>query len=122
MMELDIQRRMTREFIASAPTEIVLIPTVSTVLPSGGKSSVDGTPRAAQNFKLIPMTFDQRPTITVDGVDRVISYTLLGEYDAAMAVWDHWTGDDGSVYTIVAFAPGHEYEKKALVERRLPEG
>ena len=120
MSTITMQRWLTRAFIASDPTVISLIPTEETVLPNGGKSRVDGIPRIPQKFVVIPMTFDQRPTVTAGGVERVISYTLLGLWDAEMELWDHWVGDDGSTYTIVAFADGHGYEKKGLVERHLP--
>lgn len=121
-LELQMKQRGTREFIAADTTRIALIPTETELLDSGARSSVDGTPRDEQDFKLIPMTFDQRATITVDGVERIIDYTLLGAHDCLMAVWDHWTGDDGSIYTVVAVAPGHGYETKGLVERHMPAG
>lgn len=121
MSTLDIQRRMTREFIAQDPTTIELIPSLVTLQSSGGKKRFDGPPRQPQDFKLIPMTFDQRPTVTIDGVDRIISYTLVGAHNCIMELWDHWT-DDEDTYVIIAFAPGYGYERKGLVERRLPGG
>ena len=121
MSTLTIQRRMTQEFIAEDPVTIALIPSVAVVQSSGNKKRFDGPPRTPQEFKLIPMTFDQRPTVTVDGVDRIISYTLLGVHNAVMELWDHWV-DDEDTYVIMAFAPGYGYEKKGLVERRLPGG
>lgn len=121
MTMLDIQRRLTREFIAQDPLTLELIPQALEVQLSGSKKLVAQAPREPQDFKLIPMTFDQRPTVTADGVERIISYTLLGTHDCAMGVWDTWSDDTG-IYLIVAFAPGHGYEKKGLVEHRLPVG
>lgn len=121
MSTVETQRRMTKAFIDEDPTTIVLIPTVRQLQPSGGERQTDGEPRTPQTFKVIPMTFDQRPTVTVDGVDRIISYTLLGEYNCTMELWDHWT-DGEDEFVIVAFAAGFGYEKKGLVERRLPGG
>lgn len=120
MAQLDTQRRLTREFIAYDPTAIILIPTVVTAQSNGGSTRVDGPPRVSQQFKLIPMSHDRKPVVTVDGVDRMIDYTLLGEWDSSMELWDHWEGSDGSTFTIVAFADGMDYQKKGLVERRLP--
>lgn len=119
IITLDAQRRMTKWFIDEDPTTIVLIPTEITVQPSGDKRRSDGPPRAPQIFKVIPMTFDQRPTVTVDGVDRIVSHTLLGEHFCTMELWDHWI-DGEDTYVIIAFAPGYGYERKALVEKRLP--
>lgn len=119
LITLDQQRRLTKWFIDEDPTTIALIPTEVVLQPSGGKRQVDGPARVPQVFKLIAMTFDQRPTVTIDGVERIISYTLLGEWDSTMELWDHW--DDGTdEYVIIAFAPGYDYERKGLVERRLP--
>lgn len=119
---LAAQRRVTRGYIDADPTTVTLIPSTVTVLANGGKSQVDGIPRTPQRFKLIQVAFDARPTLTVDGVERIISYILLGTHDSTMEVWDHWSGDDGSVYTIVALGEGFGYEKKGLVERHLPGG
>jgi hypothetical protein len=119
MTTLSIQRRMTEAFIADDPTTIVLIPTQRTLQSSGDRTASDGPPRLPQVFKLIPMTFDQRPTVTADGVERIISYTILGTYDSIMELWDHWK-DGEDTFVIVAFTDGHGYEKKGLVERRLP--
>jgi hypothetical protein len=116
----EVQRRQTKAFIAMDPTDIVLIPVVETSTPSGGKIRKDGTPRAVQTFKVIVMTFDQRPTVTSAGVERLIDYTLLGEWNAVMAVDDKWQDEDGGWIEIVAFTDGHGYEKKALCARHLP--
>lgn len=119
---LDVNRAMTAAFIADNPTTISLTPQAIQVQANGSRKLVAGTPRAEQDFKLIPMTFDQRPTVLADGVERIISYTLLGTHDSVMEVWDTWTADDGTIYLIVAMAEGFGYEKKGLVERRLPVG
>jgi hypothetical protein len=68
---------------------------------------------------MIPMTFDQRPTVTTGGVERTLDYTLLGEWDATVEVWDIWYHPDqpNDYYMVVAFADGHGYETKALCER-----
>ena len=116
----DAQRAITTAFIQDDPTAIVLTPQVVTVTPGGGRAMVPGTPRASQTFKLIPMTFDQRPTVTAGGVERIIDYTLLGEWDSVGEVWDKFDlGDETEYYLVVAIAPGHGYEKKYLCERHL---
>ena len=114
------QRAITTAFIADDPTSIVLTPQEVTTTAGGGRSMVAGTPRAAQTFKLIPMTFDQRPTVTAGGVERVIDYTLLGEWDSVGEVWDKFDlGDTNEYFLVVAIAPGHGYEKKYLCERHI---
>jgi hypothetical protein len=119
---LAVNQAMTAAFIADSPTAVILTPQAVLVEANGARKLVPQSPRAEQTFKLIPMTFDQRPTLLIDGVERIISYTLLGTHDSIMEVWDTWTGADGSTYLIVAMAEGFGYEKKGLVERRLPVG
>lgn len=109
-------RKQTQAFIATDPTSIVLIPSVRTRSASGGWTIEDGTPRPEQVFKMIPMTYQQKPTITVDGKERIVDYTLLGNWDAVMERGDHWTLPDGRRAEIIELAPGHGYETKGLVE------
>jgi hypothetical protein len=119
MSERDAQIELTSAFIAADPTEVVLVPTVETITASGTKLRTVGTPRDPQTFKLIPMTFDQRPTVTADGVERIIDYTLMGMPDAVAELWDTWSTDTGDYYLVVAITDGHGYEKKLLLERHL---
>lgn len=120
MSELDHQRRMTKAFIDADPMVIALIPQSTTITPGGGRKLEQGQPRADQTFKLIPMTFDQRATVTAGGVERIIDYTLLGEWDAVGEVWDMFTLDDpNEYYLVVAISDGHKYERKYLCERHL---
>lgn len=121
MSELEAQRRQTKAFIDADPTVIALVPQSETITPGGGRKLEQDQPRADQTFKLIPMTFDQRPTVTAGGVERIIDYTLLAEWDAEGAVWDLFTLPDSpdEYYLVVAIADGHKYEKKFLCERHL---
>jgi hypothetical protein len=120
MSELEMQRRTTKAFIDADPTVISLIPQSETITPGGGRKFTQDQPRADQTFKVIPMTFDQRPTVTAGGVERIIDYTLLGEWNAEGGVWDLFTlQDPNEYYLIVAIADGHGYEKKFLCERHL---
>lgn len=121
MSELEAQRRMTKAFIDASPIVISLVPQVETITPGGGRQRTPGTPRAEQTFKLISMTFDQRPTVTLGGVERIISYTLLGEWDCEAGIWDKFTLPDQphEHYLVVAIAEGNGFEKKLLCERHL---
>ena len=119
MGEVDQQRRMTKAFIDADPTVIALIPQVETVTPGGGRTFVQGQPRADQTFKVIPMTYDQRPTITAGGKERIIDYTLMGTWDCEGDVWDLFTLEPNEYYVVVAITDGHGYEKKFLCERHI---
>ena len=121
MTILDAQRRVTQSFIDTDPTDIILTPHTDEVTGSGGRARVAGDPRDVQTFKVIPMTFDQRPTVTAGGVERIIDYTLLGAWDCVMEVGDTWTLVEGAreYYEVVAITDGHGYERKGLCERHL---
>lgn len=120
MSMLEAQRATTAAFIAMDPTEIELIPHTDTITAGGGRERTAQPARPAQTFKVIPMTYDQRPTVTTaGGVERIIDYTLLGAWDAEGDVWDVWDRGDGSYLLVVAIADGHGYETKLLCERHL---
>lgn len=116
------QRRLTREFIASSPVYLELIPGSETRLPSGGVSVADGVPRPTQMFRLIPMSHTEQPARSTSasasadaGVQRRYDYTLLGEWDAVMRVKDHWYTEDGQQLVIENMVSYNGYERKGLV-------
>lgn len=115
---LSIMRRMTVSMIKTNPIAIALIPEVKVRKDNGTMSYEDGLPRPIQTFMLIPSSYQTKPTQIVDGVERVIDYTLLGRWDAQMERGDHWVGEDGKHYKIIELVPymPYAYEKKGLVE------
>lgn len=118
--QLEAQRAVTAAFIADDPTTAVLVPRTRTKTASGGFRDVDGMPRAPQTFKLSLLAYDQRPTITVAGVERVADYHLIGPHDMAIAVGDWWGDLEGTWYEVIGFTEGWEYMTKAIVQRHIP--
>ncbi len=114
------QRRITAAFIAADHVTIALVPRVMSVTPAGAKSYVDGAPRDPQRFKLSELAYDQRPAITVAGVERIIDYHLICLPDAVVELNDKWQASDGTWFEVVGFSDGFEYERKAYVARHLP--
>lgn len=118
--ELERQRRLTSAFIEMDPTDVVLTPVARVTTPAGGYTESIGTPRPSQRFKLILLAYDQRPAITLAGVERVIDYHIVAMPDAQIAVGDYWTDADGTRWDVVGFSEGWEYEMKAFASRHVP--
>lgn len=117
---LEAQRRMTAALIADDPTTAALIPVTRGTTPTGGYADVDGAPRAAQTFKLSLLAYDQRPTVTVAGVERLADFHLIGPYDMDIEVGDHWVDVEGTRFEVVALTEGWEWMVKAIVIRHIP--
>lgn len=120
--DMELQRKLSREFIASSPLHIALIPGVLEKLPSGGIEKKEGVARPVQMFRLIPMSHTEKPqqsssaSASADsGVQRRYDYTLLGESDCVMRENDHWETEDGQFLVIEALVSYNGYERKGLV-------
>jgi len=120
--DMETQRALTKSFIDSNPIVVQLTPVTRTKLPSGGTTTVTGVPRPIQTFRLIPMSHTTMPTRSTStsasadaGVQRRYDYTLLGEWDAQMEVFDYWDSPDGQRLVIEALVSYNGYEKKGLV-------
>lgn len=114
--ELDTQRALTWVYIQNDPTLITLIPQSKVKQANGSVLMVPGSPRAPQTVKLIPQIDGQKPTVNVNGVERIADLMLMARHDAEIARDDYWIGVDGRKYTVIEVAPGHGYEVKAMVE------
>lgn len=120
MNTLTAQRLVTAAFIADDPTSAAFIPVSRVKTSGGGYTEQAGTPRAIQTFKLSLLAYDQRPTITVAGVERVIDYHLIGPHDLVIEVGDYWDDGEGTRYDVVGFSEGWDYETKAFISRHVP--
>lgn len=114
-IELEYQRNLTTWFIEFEPLDVVLIPRLRTRTASGGSTYADLPPRRVQRMRLIRMSSAQKPLVTQDGRERIIDFTLMGQWDAEMAVGDHWRDLEGLLYEVVELVPSNGYERKALV-------
>lgn len=119
---LTAQRKLTAALIADDPTTAQLIPVTRVATPAGGFIEQPGAARAPQTFKLSLLAYDQRPTVTVAGVERLADYHLIGAWDMAIATGDYWIDEDGARYDVVGTTEGWEYEIKAVVVRHIPRG
>lgn len=113
--ELKLQQKNTEWFIAWNPYPVVLIPKVK-VKSGTGTQITDGPPRAEQTMRLIPQFETSTPFELDDGTERIITHVLLGQFDAVMAVGDHWRDSDGLYYEVLSILR-NGYEIKGLIEQ-----
>jgi hypothetical protein len=117
---LEAQRRMTAALIADDPTTIELIPYSRVATATGGFRYQAGTTRAPQTVKMSLLNFDQRPTTTVAGVERLVDYHLIGPWNMAIAVGDIWYAEDDTTWEVLGFSEGWDYMTKAFIGRHVP--
>jgi hypothetical protein len=120
-LELEMHRENTLAFIAANPVEVVLTPIATRVrTASGGWVESDGTPRSPQIMRIIELGARGEPaTIKLqDGTERNVDFWLLGAYDAAVEVGDHWTAEDGRDWEVGDIIRSNGYETRALVAER----
>lgn len=115
--ELAVLRRQTKIFIATDPSTITLIPVAKTKNASAGWTRTDQAPRPPQQFKLITLNENAKPTVVQDGVERLVDFQLLGEWTAQMDVADYWRDDEGLKYEIVEMVPSNLYEVRGMVTK-----
>lgn len=120
--EIRAQRKNTHWFILADPTTIQLTPRTETKLASGGVSIVDGEPRRAQTFRLIPASSSERPQRSVTGTagtssgqQRRHDLTILGEWDATVEPGDWWEDERGEKWIVDEMVPHNGYETRGLV-------
>lgn len=106
--ELAIRQRGTLHFIASDPTNIVLIPHTKSFV-DGTKKFVPGTPRIGQDFKVIWGGENGIVRQTPNGVRR-FDFILVGMPDAIVSVGDQFQSGKAVVEYVYPF---NGYEVKA---------
>ena len=116
-MNLLVQRKLTQEFIQMLPTTVVLTPNTRVRTPSGGYQKQPQAPRAPLTVTIIEPGVDPQPTVTQDGIVRVVSFEVLGEWDAPMAIDDSFV-HQGKDWEIVALFYNNQYETRAWVAAR----
>lgn len=113
-------RRLTKSFIDVNPVTLTLVPREKVKQPAGGYKLTEQAPREPQVMTLIEQTGlsgQPKPVVTLDGVERVVEFMLLGEWDCAMARFDvfQYQGKD---WEVVDLYYDNGYERRALVAAR----
>lgn len=109
-------RKLTTWFIATDPTDIVLIPREKVEKDSGGYAWSSLPPRPSQRVKLInPLGSTDGVVLSADGQDQQYPFILVAEWDATIKVNDYWKDSDGQYWTVTGVSPFNGYELKASV-------
>jgi hypothetical protein len=118
--ELRINRANTTAFIEVKPSSIALIPQTRRRTSAGGWVYEDQPAREPQTFRIIELGMHQTPPILTltDGKQRAVDFWLLGEWDANMAVDDHWLAEDGREWLVGDIVRSNQYETRGLVVER----
>ena len=114
-MNLEMNREITRLFIADDPSLITLIPSSKEKTPSGGYREVQGEPKPIQMVKLIYQAAKGDADSTSDGAVRKHSVVIVGLYGANIEEGDtfEWPGNSGSKWVVTGIHPDNGYEVKA---------
>jgi hypothetical protein len=110
--ELEVNRRTTRAFIAADPVSLALVPYAQHRTASGGLKQVAGTPRSAQQFRLIPLQ-DVMPQIqTPDGVQLTPQFVLMGAWNCEVERWDRFSLNGNDYVVVSPPRPEHTVESR----------
>jgi hypothetical protein len=118
MMELQMNRKNTKAFIAADPVVVTLQTRTPVRSAIGGWITEEGEPRAPQTFKLIMQSpaggsLEQR---TEDGTEREVDFILLGLWDAEIDIGDWWEDENDNIWEVRALVPSNGYETRAVIE------
>lgn len=116
-LELNIQRSLTRSFIAADWRTIVLMRSEWVSDGSGGSIRQDPEPLAPQRMRMIPRADGAPERFTADGEAVTPSYVLMAEHTADIQRWDEFTVA-GRRYEVVFVNENQQYEIKAEVAYR----
>lgn len=113
-LELRMQRKATRNFIAADSMLIVLMR--AEYVSDGAGGSMRSTPEAvlAQVMRLIPLQDGSASRTTADGEEVSPSYMLMGDHTADVQRWDEFAVG-GRRYQVVFVNENTQYEVKAEV-------
>ena len=119
-VELQYHRINTTAFISMKPSIVTLIPQDKIRTPAGGYKFQDSAPRQPQVMRIIELGMNQTPPIIqlTDGTQREVDFWLLGEWDADIAVDDHWKNGDDREWLVGDIVRPNGYETRALVVER----
>lgn len=119
-MDLLLQRHLTAAFINMKPDTIEFIPRLREKKPAGGYVLVEQPPRNPQVVSFIETSAQggwPRPTVTLDGVERVAEMQIVAAWDAEIEIHDVFA-HQGKWWEVIGVFYDNGYEKRVLVSGR----
>lgn len=114
--QIELNRQLTTWFINQDPTTVTLTPVAEVQTSGGGYTFEDLPERVPQIFKFIQQGSNFTGVIeSGDGRERQYEFIMVGNWDAAIAIGDHWQDANGQDWRIGGFIPNNGYEIKAGV-------
>jgi hypothetical protein len=117
--EIRVNRRLTRAMIRTNPVAVTLIPHERQENDAGGWKYIQKVERDPQIVKLIESLLigQTEPQTTIDGIQREVTYELLGMPELIIALFDRFFLDSVE-YEVTQILPENGWERKALVVTR----
>lgn len=117
--EIRVNTRLTRQIIDTNPHTITLTPYVRIDDDAGGWRYVARPDRVAQTVKLIEseLVSQTEPQTTIDGIEREVTFELLGMPDMEIALYDRFFLDTIE-YEVTHLFPNNGWEQRASVVTR----
>ena len=117
MRDREIDRRITKGFVAFSPEWVVLTPMDRTRTLAGGFTVTSGSNREPQLFTVIESSNkgDGAPASQqlVDGVERRVTYVLVGDPSCVVDIGDVFSRS-GARHEIAHIMPSNGYEIRAV--------
>lgn len=110
VFEIAVNRKLTKWFISTDPTDLVLVPRTKQSRPGGSHRFIDGTPRPSQTVKMIYPGGDGM-VVTAEGKTRRFDFIIVANHDATIQIGDHWS-EGNQHYVIEYLFPYNGYEVK----------
>lgn len=110
-------KKITKAFIDTNPSCVVLIPYAKKQLDDGGWRYEKGSPHPEQTVRLVDPYSPAPVQRTIDGLERSVTLELMAESCAAVAVFDRFI-KDGIEYEITSIWNNDWGAIRAWVVRR----
>lgn len=117
--EVRANTKLTRALIQTNPVALSLIPYKRQEDDAGGWAYVKLPERQTQTVKLIESTLlgQTEPQSTIDGIEREVTFQLMGMPDLEIALFDRFFLDTIE-YEVTQLLPENGWERRALVVTR----